>query len=398
MARSTDRLPQFIFYLAASFISGAVFLRTLLVYQSSPDLRPTLGLLLIWLALAASEPTVSRRWPGYFLIYLTCQTVLVFGLMTMPGSPDFFAILLAVLSMQVMLHFDPRVGALWIGICALVLALLLAEPYGTQTIAFVLVYTGANVFLGSYALAIQRAQAARVRNQALVQQLEEGNRQLQVYSAQLEGMAVARERNRLARELHDSVTQTVFSMNLTVQSARLLFARDHQQVNTQLERLSQLSQNALSEMQLLISELRPEKIVTGGLVSALRRFLLESRFPASLSISLKVEGDGTLESAEEQSLFRIAQEALNNIVKHARASHARVRLHLTEPFWVEIEDQGRGFDLQQAQNCSRVGLVSMRERAAEIGWELQIFTSPGTGTRIRVDKLPVEEVWYDITQ
>ena len=392
MARSTDRLPQLIYYLAASFIFGAVFLRTLLVYRSSPELGLALGLLLVWLVLAVSEPALSHRWSGYFPVYLVCQTVVVFVLLTIQDSPDFFAALLAIISMQVMLRLNPRIGAIWIGLCALILALLFVRTYRAETVALVLVYTAANSLLGSYALATRRAQTARNKNQGLAQELQESNQKLQAYSTQLEVMAVARERNRLARELHNSVTQTVFSMNLTTQSALLLLERDPQQARSQLERLSQLAQSALSEMQLLITELRPEQATEGGLVSALRRYLMDSRLPESLSVSLEAEGDGPLAHAEEQGLFRIAQEALNNIVKHAQASHAQVRLHLAEPYWMEIEDQGQGFDLQQAHNSGRVGLNSMHERAAEIGWGLQIITSPGAGTRIRVEKTSVSEV------
>jgi signal transduction histidine kinase len=181
-------------------------------------------------------------------------------------------------------------------------------------------------------------------------------------------------------------------MNLTTQSALLLSEKDPQRVRAQLAQLSQLAQSALAEMRLLISELPAEEIARGGLVSALRQHLAGSRFPEDLSVSLEAEGDQPLAPAEEQGLFRIAQEALNNVVKHAQASHAQVRLRLTEPPWMEIEDWGRGFDLQQEQDGSQVGLIYMRERAAEIGWDLQITTSPGSGTRIRVEKRPASEV------
>jgi signal transduction histidine kinase len=388
MARSDDRLPQLIFVIAAGFMFGAVFLRTLLIYGNSPKLGLALGLLLAWLLLSLSEPAISRRWPGYFAVYLVLQTALVFALLTMPDPPDFFAALLAILSMQVMLRLNPKIGALWIGLCGLIMIPLLARLYRTETVALTLIYTGVNAIFGSYALATRHAQEARVKNQALAQELAEGNQELQAYSAQLEGMAVARERSRLARELHDALTQTVFSMHLTVQSARLLFDRDPQQAGEQLERLGQLAQSALSEMRLLISELPVEEVADGGLVSALRRHLAGGRIPESLSVSLEEEGDEPLPAAEERGLFRIAQEALNNIVKHAGASRARVHLHLAEPFWIEIEDDGQGFDLQQAQNGNRVGLIYMRERAAEIGWDLGIMTSPGAGTRIRVARRP----------
>ena len=143
-------------------------------------------------------------------------------------------------------------------------------------------------------------------------------------------------------------------------------------------------------MQTLISELKPEETGKVGLVATLKSYLTSGHFPENITINLKVQGEQVLGLMEEQSLFHIVQEALNNIVKHSRTSNAQVRLHLTEPMWIEIEDQGQGFDLQQAQKSGRVGLLSMRERAEEIGWNLQIRTSPGAGTCVRIDKLPEE--------
>lgn len=378
---------HWIFYLAASFYFGAVFLRSLLIYQDSPELGQVVALLFIWLFLSASEPAMSRRWSGYFPVYLVTQTVLIFFLLTLPGFPDFFATLLAILSIQVMLRLNARLGGVWIGLCALIMVLLFEKTYQSQAIALTLVYTVGNVFLGSYALATRRAQAARSQNQALVQQLQEANRQLQTYSTRLEGLAVARERTRLARDLHDSVTQTVFSMALTTHSAVLMLERDPSQVGALLNRLSQLAQSALSEMRLLISELHPVAS-EGGLVSALRQHLASCELLENLSVTLQVEGNSPLGPAEEQGLFRIIQEALNNVLKHAQTSQAHICLHMDEPFWIEVEDQGAGFDMQQALTSGGVGLSSMCERAAEIGWGLQFITSPGAGTRIRVEKMP----------
>ena len=175
-------------------------------------------------------------------------------------------------------------------------------------------------------------------------------------------------------------------MTLTTQSASLLLQRDPSKVEAQLDRLSQLARNALSEMQLLISELKPEEAGSGGLASSLRGYLKGGHLPENLSVELDVQGNLSLKMAEEQSLFRIVQEALNNIVKHAQTDKVRIQLHLTEPIWVEVEDKGRGFDLRQAEASGRVGLFSMRERAEEIGWNLQIRTSPGTGTSVRLEK------------
>jgi signal transduction histidine kinase len=392
MKRSADS-SQWVFLLTVAFLFGTVLLRSLLLYQDSPVLGQVLGLLMAWLVLFASEMAISRRRPGVFPIYLMFQTVLVSVFLWKTDFPeyDYFAILFAILSMQVMQRLPLKSGVVWLGSSTLLMALPMVTRDGPfEGIALTLVYTAVNVFLDSYVLATQRAQAAQARTQVLAQEVQETNRQLQAYSTQLEQLAVARERHHLARELHDSVTQTIFSMTLATQSALLLLDRDPSQVGVQLDRLSDLAHSALSEMRVLISELRPEKVAEGGLAAALRRHLADRHLPDNLAVSLKIEGDRPLGSAEEQGLFRIAQEALNNVVKHAQASQAYIRLHLAEPFWMEIEDQGRGFDLQRAQDSSRVGgqvgLVSMGERAAEIGWDLQVITSPGAGTCIRAEK------------
>jgi signal transduction histidine kinase len=151
-----------------------------------------------------------------------------------------------------------------------------------------------------------------------------------------------------------------------------------------LERLNQLAHNSLAEMQLLFSELAPEK--PGGFVSALKRHIDERRRLDNLLVELNLDGDHPLSPFEEQGLFRITQEALNNVVKHAKADHAVIHLQLGEQPYMEIEDHGIGFDPRQAPGQGRVGLVSMQERAAEIGWSLGVVSSPGNGTRVRVRK------------
>jgi len=390
MKRLFDRSPQWIFYLVTSFYLGTVFLRSILVYQGSPELFMALGILFVWSVLSVSEPAISKRWSKYAPIYLALQTGLIFILLGMPGYTDFFAIPFAILSMQVIFMLNPKIWIVWIGMCALVTAMLLVKTYGSQTFALVLLYTAGNVFYGFYARATRRAQEMHSENLALASELQEANQKLRTYSTQVEQLVVAKERNRLARDLHDSVTQTVFSMTLATQSATLLLERDPERVGAQLDRLNQLARNALSEMGLLISELKPEEAGREGLVATLRNYLTGGHFPENITIGLEVQGEQALVLTEEQSLFHIIQEALNNIVKHSRASEAQIRIHLAEPMWIEVEDNGTGFDLQQAQGSGRVGLPAMRERAEEIGWDLQIRTSPGIGTCVRVEKLSDE--------
>jgi signal transduction histidine kinase len=185
------------------------------------------------------------------------------------------------------------------------------------------------------------------------------------------------------------VTQTVFSMNLTAQSAALLLPRDRAAAVTQLVGLQDLARSALAEIRALGSELSADEVDEDGLVSALQRHLGERGLPDGLTVAFDVEGEeaqGSLSAAEEHALFRIVQEALNNTVKHAQAGGAAIRLRLSPPRRLEIVDDGRGFDVEATQNAGGLGLQGMRERAREIGWSFTVISSPGAGVCIVVEK------------
>jgi signal transduction histidine kinase len=254
-----------------------------------------------------------------------------------------------------------------------------------QALALALVYTTSGAFMTAYIWSTRRAGIVQEQEQKLMEELRAANERLEFHARQQEQLAAGRERQRLARELHDSVTQTIFSMTLTTQSALLLLDRDRSQVPGQLDRLNELSRSAMFEMQELISRLAPQAVTGGGLIGALQHHVQERRRVHNLEVNLEVDGSTPLGPSEEASLFRIAQEALNNIVKHAGVSKATIRLHLSEPTWMEIEDCGAGFYPQKIAG-GRMGLAGMKERATEIGWCLHVKSEPGTGTCIRVER------------
>ena len=247
------------------------------------------------------------------------------------------------------------------------------------------------IFLSAFSITTRRAQIANNHNQTLMKLLEDANLQLETHSDTLKQLGISRERQRLGRDLHDPVTQTIFSMTLTTQAALLLLDRDPTRVGVQLERLNQLARLALAEMHTLITELRPDKNA-GGLVVELSQHIENRHLPEGMSVSFEIEGNQPLTAKEDQGLLRISQEALNNVVKHAYATKVCLRLHMAHPYWIEIEDNGQGFNLKQAQASGHLGLAGMRERAAEISWKLSIQSTPGVGTRVRVEKIyPAEE-------
>lgn len=199
--------------------------------------------------------------------------------------------------------------------------------------------------------------------------------------------AVLEERNRLARELHDSVSQQLFSIMLTAQAARAHLDKNPQRTAAQLERLQETAIAALTEMRALIFQLRPPALTDQGLVTALQQHVATLSHREGLRIELSITGDERHARGIEQALYRIAQEALNNVVKHAHASTARVLLTFeVHRVQMIISDNGRGFDpsAPPTQQGAHLGLITMRERAAEIDGVLTLHSSLNSGTEITV--------------
>jgi signal transduction histidine kinase len=322
---------------------------------------------------------------------VAAQAALVFTLMAGLALTyfDFYALLFAVLTLQVFERRPEREGIAWLVLFSLLIAGPLLDGYGpAEGFTWVLVYTAVNVFVGLFGLGNRRAREVRARNEQLAHELAEENRRLEGAARQVRQLAVTRARHRLGRELHDSVTQTVFSMSLATESALLMLKRGPDGVEAQLDHVAQLARSALSQMQVLISELRPQAI-PDGLASALRQDVARRILPADLSVTVETEGGCDLRAEEEEALFSIAREAVNNVVKHARASRAVVRLRLDNPIFLEVADDGLGFD--PAAPSSGVGLAGMQERAAEIGWGFEVVSHPGAGTHLRVTQGRQEE-------
>ncbi len=205
----------------------------------------------------------------------------------------------------------------------------------------------------------------------------------------LRDQAVAEERARLARELHDSVTQSLYSLVLYSGAlARLLPADTSAEARDYVARLERLAQDTLREMRLLVFELRPSALAEEGLVAALRSRLEAVETRAAVQVHLEAPESIRLPPAVEEGLYRIAQEALNNALKHAQATSVRVTLSAGEDsVYLAVRDNGRGFD-PAAGHLAGLGLRNMRERAAELGGELRINAAPGQGTVVWV-RLPL---------
>ena len=197
-------------------------------------------------------------------------------------------------------------------------------------------------------------------------------------------LSVIEERNRLARDLHDSVTQTLFSMSLTAEAAVAAIGSDPQAAKGQIENLRELARAAVQEMRSLIFELRPAELESDGLLPTLQKHIDVVRRITRRVIELREEGYRRQSTAVEKELFRIAQEALNNAIKHSQAGRIEIELALREGrVKLVVSDDGVGFDPSDRQIRSRrLGITAMEERAEQIGGELRIESTAGRGTRV----------------
>jgi signal transduction histidine kinase len=200
-------------------------------------------------------------------------------------------------------------------------------------------------------------------------------------------LAILEERQRLGRELHDSVTQSLYGISLYAQAASgKINANQIEQASQYLDDIQNTAQESLADMRLLIHELRPQGLDREGLISALQHRLISVEERAGIKSRIETNLTVRLRADIEEGLYQIAREALNNIIKHAHAKSVLIHLQReTESITMEITDDGVGFDPETACREGCLGLTNMQERARAQGWQIHIESTPGHGARIRVE-------------
>lgn len=210
------------------------------------------------------------------------------------------------------------------------------------------------------------------------------------WAQQISAAAAQQERNRLARDLHDSIKQQLFSINVSAATAQTRWESDRNGAATALGDVRKSVREAMAEMEAMLHHLRPAPLETIGLVESLRRQCESLQYRTEAAVTIEI-GDlpenGQLPPGAQEAVFRIAQEALANIARHARAANVQVRMYQQEDdengaLWLKIKDDGAGFD--PTQIVEGMGLANIRNRASEVGGSVQIESQPNNGTAIVV--------------
>jgi signal transduction histidine kinase len=243
-----------------------------------------------------------------------------------------------------------------------------------------LVFLVAAILTGSLTATLRRsAEQARRRE-----------RETRLLSERAQELASLQERQRLALELHDSVSQTLYGISLGAHTAREAIESDPGEAIAPLEYVISLAEAGLAEMRALIFELRPESLASEGLITALTKQVAVLRTRYKLTVDAQLGEEPALSLERKHALYRIAREALHNIVKHAHASTVLLRLDRQDDELVlEVRDDGRGFD-PAGPFPGHLGLHSIQERAARLGGTCSLESAPAQGTSLRV-RIPARE-------
>ena len=354
----------------------------LLVYLSWPWLRDRLGAVYLPLALlvASCSPIVAQA--------VTAALRLRQGVPAASATQDAWQLILVLFVPLILVSWQYNLLSVAVS-CAstavldLVLYLLLAYAGGVryaEVLGLVFVRSLLFALVGFVVVRLVRAQ--RDQRQALAR----ANAQLARYATTLEQLATSRERNRLARELHDTLAHTLSGVAVQLEAARALWNGDPEGAQDMVIRSLAATRDGLREARRAIQSLRASPLQDLGLSLAVRNLAASAAARAGLSLSLQVPDLlGDLTPVVEQGVYRIAGEALENVVRHAAARQVTVRLECDDGrLMLTVADDGSGFDANKPVAEDRYGLRGMRERAGMIGGAFDVESRPGVGTTVRL--------------
>ncbi len=384
------RPKPLIVYIISGLMLVSTALRGLLQAFGTGDPNRWLiaGLMLAYGVLLFTDVAIIRRLPAYLYAYFVIQAIIIVILILLPLYPpdlpesnDFFALLFIPLCVQAIIYFRRPAGYYWaIALTATSITALFRQYGPSGGIQFAVTYILAYTMLCFLAIFYINSEDAK-------NELNLANQKLQNYAKNAEALAVAEERNRLARDLHDSVTQSLYSLTLFAEAAsEELASGDIETAKVHIEDLRETSRQALQEMRLMVFELRPPELETKGLAAALQERLETVEARTGIKAAVNVQIEERLSTNVEFGLYSIAREALNNILKHAQATKVEISLLRKDgSILFEIQDNGVGLDALLAGSNSGLGIKGMKERADQIGAKLTLQNVPKGGTLLKVE-------------
>jgi len=307
-------------------------------------------------------------------LYFGVQTFLLTLVLSLgSSSTDAFNFLFVLLAIHTAHVLPGKNTAIWITIYYIIVSVVVISIRGADGIYAVLFYGITYILCGFFGAVLQQAEKSRDQNQLLVDELQSTQQKLRE-------LAVVEERNRLARDLHDSVKQQVFAISMQLSAAKTSLSEADKSYQSVVE-AERLAQQAGAELTTLINALRPPALESKSLTDAIKEYVDEWSRQNKIEVNLSLDNDLPLNVDEERAFFRVIQEALSNIARHSQATHVGLELlYEDSQILFCIVDNGKGLDMDGVQKG--VGLNSMQERLAQIGATFYVQSEKERGMQI----------------
>lgn len=317
-------------------------------------------------------------------LYVALATTLAGALIVLPPANPWFAVLFFVLSPEVMLRFPRQTGYAWVGVFAAVTVILFWIASGglLGILATALIYIAGYFFFAAFATQTALADAAQAESRRLLQELQEAHARLQAYAAQAEALAVAEERNRLAREMHDTLGHRLTVVAVQLEAIIRLITSDPERAASMAATAREEIRTALAELRQTVAALRAPLEADLPLEPALRRLATEFETATGLSVHLDLPAEvPSLPATHRLALYRAAQEGLTNVQKHAAAAHVWLTLAVADGrVTLRVADDGRG--PRPDVTGGGFGLHGLRERADYLGGSVDLRPRPQGGAEL----------------
>jgi signal transduction histidine kinase len=351
-----------------------------MVELDQPLPRITALLLLATFAIILFTP----YWHGHPMwthIRLGALSMVTAGLMTMSPGWNFFPILFFVLAPVAITNLSLKAGLAWIGVFTVITGWVMVAFDGWVGLAILLPFAAGFVFFGVFGWLMMESDRNRLRSEQLLAELRAAHQQLQEYTARAEDLAIAQERNRIAREMHDTLGHRLTIASVQLEGAQRLIPTNPERAAAMIGVVREQVKEGLSDLRRTVAMLRASVEEDLPLDKALMRLADQVGQATALKIHLSLECPPGLSLPQQQALYRAAQEGLTNIQRHARASEAWLRLAPCDGMLeLLLSDNGVGMSAEQAQ--AGFGLLGLKERSALHGGDFHVDARPGGGTQI----------------
>lgn len=384
--RPTSSFSLNMLNLAGYFIVPAVGIPMLadLFRSDAPGRWLASGLLALFTLFYATRERILKAAPWGSYLYTSVQTLLITALLAMPLHPLIVVVLFFVLSAEVTMMYPPRAIVAWLTLFSLITFIAYAAVGGIRSALVVTpIYVAGYAFFAIFALQTAKAESARAESERLLLELQSAHRQLQAYAAQAEELAVQQERNRLAREMHDTLGHRLTVSSVQLQAAQRLIPSAPERAGQMVGAVLEEIRAGLGELRRTVATLRAPVEADLALGPALKRLTDDFQRATDVAVHLSVADDlPELAANQRRALYRGAQEGLTNIQKHANARAAWVDLTRADgAVTLRVRDNGVGLDAS-AGNQAGFGLSGLYERATQLGGSLTVGPAPDGGVEL----------------